>query len=324
MLNVRSLDPLCLDDVRGVMDSYWQKQLYLATSKGTEKELGTFSEDQKGQIIQHLSHYILEFDEMFQKYSKFSILCAESLLVLRKWSEITLLCQDLPSSHLIGLKNSEFNNLFFGEGSLCAGSVMQYFSQFFKTHSPLDASPFPIASIDPLEVEEGGMMFYPFTLTDDFLETQTKGLRYLQAAYKAAYTFKTRDSLEFMPGSTLKNLELQLLNRIPNIEDSEEIAFKITDLVPKIKELLEKDEESDEKGYLLGIRGPINHSLALHLKEPFHFVDPTYGIGMASNVESLVLFLVSYLMEKYSQYSSFALLEIAPQHVNDEMATIED
>ncbi len=117
--------------------------------------------------------------------------------------------------------------------------------------------------------------------------------------------------MEFVPDRILKEKELQIVKRIPDSRTSQLQAFPIQHLIAELKQL---SIQGGQSGYLLGLSGPVNHALALHLNPPFHFVDPQYGIAIADSYEDLILFLAAHLTEKYANYNAFALLEIASRN----------
>lgn len=270
-------------------------------------------EDKKNEIDQqinfHLTQYIANFSSnqcALPTYKR-----VETLFARRKWVKLTQLCRLIGDSPFIFLNDSEIINLFLGNG-LCVGGVIQHFNRFFHERScgnsslfPLECPPFPIQ--DPLFSEEG-IRFYPFEVNADSLKMQTQHLRFLQTAYKASFTFKKVGPLEFIPSSILKNHDLKVEKRIPDLSVSREKVLKITDLLPKLKELAEQN--THENGYLLAIKGEsMGHAIALHLKMPFHFMDLPHGVAVADSLEQLTLFLAVYLTEKYTTFYSFYLLE---------------
>lgn len=261
------------------------------------------------QITRHLTQYISVFSTSDR--SNPTLMRVENLLAMRKWVLCTQLCRQIGDSPFIHLNNSEVKNLFLEKG-LCVGGVVQHFSQFFKIPSahlsPQNTAPFPVRASLQVNLEEVGIKFYPFEVNRDSLEMQTKHLRFLQVVYKTSYAIKSVESLEFFSPSILRNQGLKVQKRIPDLRVSKEIALKITELLPTLKDLAEQDHP--DTGYLLGIKGErTSHAIALYLKTPYHFMDLPHGVAVADNLEQFTLFLTVYLTEKYTTFSSFSLLE---------------
>lgn len=257
--------------------------------------------------ILHITNFINNFYN--EEAQKPAALMQRNLMIFKKWENLSNLCHIMPNFPFSQLKECEINNFLLGNG-ICTGIIVHYFNQFFQMHVPLEASPFPLA-LDAIVTPTMGVNFYPFKINKKILEEQTTYLRFLQATYKLTCALKPRNSLEFLPNNILKNNGIEIVQRIPDNQVSGKNSFNITDLTFQLKQVADQDQ--NERGYLLGIGGSSNHALALYLKHPFHFVDPSLGIGTANNLEDLILFLASYLTKKYPNYLSFALLAFAPQ-----------
>lgn len=221
------------------------------------------------------------------------------------WKRVTYLCELIESPSCLRLKETQTISFFLGKG-LCLGIAINYFSIFFATQSITDSSPFPLSS--PVQTENETSKFYPFDINEKALENQSKQIRFLHAAYKVAIAFKAAESLEFLPNKILKNHNINITQRIP---DSQKPPENIERLLPLLKQWVDKKES--KKNYLLDIGSDLDrHALVLHLKSPFHFVDPPYGVGTANDLGSLLIFLAAYLTKKYPDYYYFNLLELEP------------
>ena len=253
----------------------------------------------------HLAQFISTYNEKVQAPSRKAVLKAECFLTMNKWSELIRKCRLINISPLTP---SDINQFYLGEG-ICTGNVIEYFSDFFSSHSPLDSPLFPISLNSQNQDLDPCVNFFPFIFSQETIENSTSKARFLQAAYKVAYALKKEDNfMEFVPHGILKEKKLKIVKRIPDSKTSQEYAFPIQHLIVELKQLSTQESQS---GYLLGLSGPANHALALHLNPPFHFLDPKYGIAIASSTEDLILFLAAHLTEKYSNHDAFALLEIA-------------
>lgn len=248
------------------------------------------------QVVNHLASYVKHMSNTFPRAA---IVKAEALLAMRKWTTFTTFSGSIPDN----LVEADVAHLFLKEG-LCASAVVQYLSLFFKTRSPLLSVACPV-NADPLKESE--ISFYPINFQDACLEEKTQYLRFLQAAYRTASSsnFKKSNTLDYIPKKILKRQNLELVQRLPA---KEKFAFPITDLLKIIKEL--ENQNSQDTAYLLGLAGPQNHSLVVHVNKPYHFFDPRYGLALCSDKrEEFMLFLVSYITEKYPSHQHFALLE---------------
>jgi hypothetical protein len=226
----------------------------------------------------------------------------------RKWVSLVGLCQSFGSSAFASISDAEMNSIFLGkEIGLCTATILHYFGKFFRFRSPQWSSPFALKTI-PYVDAQSRVKFYPFAIYSATLEKQTRMLRFLQASYKIAYALK-KDPLKLVPPNMLKKEHLQIVKRIPDPDAQHRLSFEIKELLPELRKLA---SQSSSEGYLLALAGPINHSLGIYLQDPFHFIDPSNGIGIAQSSEDLILFLASYLAEKFSNYRHFALLELAP------------
>ncbi len=255
----------------------------------------------------HLSQFITSFQRNLSE----NFLAAENLLK-KKWSDFNSLCRSFEDSAIASaLTTSQITYLFFD--GLCMGTSIEYLGKFFKNRLPLSSStsPFPVSS-KPYVTTEGNAQFYRFILDADCVEKQTSRFRFMQIAYKVAYALNKTNlkSREIIPEGILRKNKLEITKRIPDPEITKTLAFPIKDLVPELKKLISSD---NTKAYLLAMGGSsssTNHVLTLYLHEPFHFVDPSNGIGFASNKEDLILFLASYIDEKFPKYSAFSILEL--------------
>lgn len=253
---------------------------------------------QSMQIALHLNHYILCLSDL----SSFSTHRIESLLVLRKWSNMTTLCRLISHSPFSSLSEHEVSSFFLGSG-LCAGATIYHFSKFFQMGSPLE-SIYPIR--EKLEVcggVEKNAEFHPFYLEKESLNQFPSSLRFLQASYKLARSKCKQRS--YISATVLKNFKLRLVKRIPELKEGVKMFFKVEALIPQLKLCSDQD-----RAYILGIRyGDKSHALAVYPSAPYHFVDPMNGIGVAENVQNFLLFLANFLTEKYPNCTKFALLE---------------
>ena len=227
------------------------------------------------------------------------------LMALRNWVILRPLCQSIVNSPFSALNDYEITSLLF-EGGLCAGSVIYHFSKFFKEGGSL-------ISILPMKEEslkpdrEECIQFYPFHIEKEEFALQSQPWRFLQATYKIGrkLSLNGKKSPEFIPSNILENLALRFIRRIPEAQEDVKCFSDIKALISQLKEC-----GNQHKAYLLGIgNGLHSHALAVYLNSPFHFVDPSYGVGTARKLQDLLLFLTVYLTENYSDYQSFALLE---------------
>lgn len=226
----------------------------------------------------------------------------------RKWASLVELCQSFGSSVFASISDAEMNSIFLGkEIGLCAATILHYFSKFFQFHSVHWSSPFALKT-NPQVDAQSGVKFYPFAIHSATLEKQTRILRFIQASYKIAYALK-KEALKLVPPNILKKEHLQIIKRIPDPDAQHRLSFEIKEFLPELRKLASQPSSG---GYLLALAGPINHSLGIYLQDPFHFIDPSNGIGIAQSSEDLLLFLASYLAEKFPHYRHFALLELAP------------
>lgn len=250
----------------------------------------------------HLSSFIDQFNETVRFFPEETILKMECIQVMRQWSIFTLFSNSIET-HSSLLTTLEVNSLFLGEG-LCAAATVEYFSRFFKHFSPLKSIPLPVA---PHALHESDILFYPINLQVANLEEQTRHLRFLQSAYKVASSMKQADSFEYVPKKLLTQQQLKLVHRYPALNEKGKLVYPITELLKTLKNLPSQNHK--KAGYLLGLAGAQNHSLALYLQPPYHFFDSRFGLAVSDNKEEFLLFLASFLTEKYPDHSGFALLE---------------
>lgn len=263
--------------------------------------------ERKNEITSHLSQYIKYFRDRNTLFSRKIFLQLESLESIKRWGALSKISIAVPS-FLFSLAETDKEDLLMGLKGICAGMVAQYLGRFFQVFSPLEASPFPLDN-QVLRDPTSSTSFYPFSLsmTQTDLIKNTKNTRFLQAAYRTAYMSKnkTADSLEFLPQGILKKVGVRVVSREPP-HQSGLSAHEIEQLLPQLKLL---ESSSVNSGYLIALGGATHHALAIFLHPPFHFMDPTYGIGIADNLESLLLFLVNFVTFKYPKSASFSLLE---------------
>jgi hypothetical protein len=293
-----TLTSISLENITRTINGYLERKLINLTAVN-------HLEEKEKKAVLHLSHFIANFSKPYLTSQRESIIRTESLLWMKKWSNFSQLCQLMENSPFSNLSDSESNQFFLGEG-LCFGVVVHYFSQFFQNSSPKKAAPFPLSSIPHADLGSC-VTFYPFIVNDQILNEKTRHFRFLQASYTTAYAFKSKESMEFVPNEMLKKNKLNLVKRIPDLAITEKLAFQMPELVPELKKLINQEN----RGYLLALGGPSNHAIALHLRPPFHFLDPSNGIAFADKLEDLVIFLATYLNEKFPDHHSFALLEFA-------------
>lgn len=251
-----------------------------------------------GDVLCHLSSIITLFNQRYQKCPREAILRMESFLSMKKWTEFSKMNREIVP-YFSSLNHSDVNSIFLGKG-LCVGVTIQYLSQFFATGLLLESASLPIVQ-EPISFST--VKFYPIDSKAADLKEKTKVLRFLQAAYTIASSFKPGDSFEYIPKRLLSEKNLELVNRFP----SNKTSYPIDDLLLTLKNL--EDGGKKKKGYLIGLAGLENHSLELHLQAPYHFFDQQYGLAISEDKEEFLLFLANYLTEKYSGYPSFALLE---------------
>lgn len=212
----------------------------------------------------------------------------------RTWALIGHILETLGASKLSDLSQ----DIILGEG-LCAGTCIQWLSQFFQTR----------LSVLPTK----GITFFPLEVADSSkVEEATRPFRFLQASYKiSSQVHKIFPSLnltspEYFSSKLLRAKNMRLGRRLPGGAD-----YPIADLLKQLKNLT-----GQSKGYLMGIssKNPAcqNHAIALHLEGPFCFLDPAFGEGVAETKTDLLLLLAAHLMKNYPDYTSFALLEFLP------------
>lgn len=298
-----------------MLSAFWKKKIQYALPNG--KRI-VRNNTQEKLILLHIDQFIAHFNnDALQKASSLQL---RRWIVLSGWTNLSILCQLMPNSCFSNLSNSEINNFLLGEG-ICTGTVIHYFNQFFQTHSPTKSSPFPLA-LNAIMSVKNRAEFYLFKSDKAFLEKQTDRLRFLQASYKLAYELKPTHSLEFLSTGILKNANIEIVQRIPDSQELGKNAFSIQELIFQLKQLA---QNQNDRGYLLGVSGATtHHALGLYLQAPFHFLDPGQGIGIANRLEDLILFLASYLTERYSQCVSFALLAFEPQNSKTEKGREEE
>jgi hypothetical protein len=260
--------------------------------------------------IFYIAQYILHFDNKARTKNESNSLRSKSIVALDKWTELSKLCQLIGKAALpISWSDTQKSAFFLKEG-VCAGTVLGYFSNFFKEldNPPpfpslpphLHSSPFPLGT--ELQSIQTNVQFYPFQLNEQVTE-ESSHLRFLHATFKIGARFKG-NTTEITSAKILKQIGLKLNRRIPL---EEKISFKIEELIPQLNQLT-----SPHNGYLLAIindTGESNHALALYLQAPFHFVDSNYGIAVAQSLDTLLLFLANFLLEKYPNHHKFVLLE---------------
>ena len=123
---------------------------------------------------------------------------------------------------------------------------------------------------------------------------------------------KNADSFEYVPNKLLNRQQLKMVNRYPALKEKTKLVYPITDLLKTLKNLPSRNHK--KAGYLLGLAGAQNHSVALYLQPPFHFFDSRFGLAISDNKEEFLLFLANFLTEKYPDHSGFALLEFTAAH----------
>jgi len=263
--------------------------------------------DKKKQIALHLTDYVLHVCDI-SKFFSAKKCHMECLFALKNWKMLSNLCHLIEDSPFLSLRDNEVLNFMLGDG-FCVGAVVYHFSKFFEMRSPL-SSIFPVKNA--LQVESKQSKFYPFYIENDKFDHQSKPLRFLQAAYRIESIFKSKNSEfgvknseKFISPKVLEKFDLRLIKRLPEFDENEKKYFDIEELIPRLKNC-----GNQNRAYLLGISDRhAKHALAVYPSEPFHFVDPSFGIGTAGNFEELLLFLTNYLVEKYSTYKTFALFE---------------
>lgn len=252
--------------------------------------------------FKHVSSYLIYINEIFQAYPRVAILHREFRLACKKWAAFSNFNSSIVSA-FSSLTQATVNQLFLGEG-LCTAVAIQHFTQFFKTHSLLESVSLPIVD-EPLH--ESGLFFYPIKPLNGDFEKYSGHLRFIQAAYRVAQLGKMDSSFEYVPEKILSQQHLQLVRRLPALNDADSNAFRMQDLLKTLSDLASPDSENT--GYLLGLGGPQNHAIALHLQSPYHFFDPEYGLAVSASVEELLLYLANHLTQRYPEHTAFALLE---------------
>lgn len=275
-----------------------------------------YKKSQENQMRDHIIQFVVHFRSAPIMFYRPELRRVESLLALRRWVQLTRLCQSIGASPFSSLRDSEVRNLLLDQG-ICVGVVLQHLSQFFQTDDPLVSSSFPILS--KIQLDEVG--FHPFDANENVLRTRTNHLRFLQAAYRIA-SLKSISAFEFAPPAVLKSKGLILGKRCPDYSLGR-AGLDIGELLPTLKNIIRQNKAA---GYLLGIKSShTSHAIGLSLRSPYyHFIDPSYGIGIAKSLEQLVLFLVIYLTEKYSSSHSFAIMELFPATVFTKRGSRED
>jgi len=264
------------------------------------KEKSIFSDDHFHESgTRHLCHFLNLCSRLIE-FPRPEVLKLESLLVMRKWVEFSR-CNREVTSNFLSLGNEAVNSIFLGNG-LCTGAIVQFFGHFFQTHDPVASVPLPIDS-QPKMVH--GISFYPINPKDSKLLEKTKHLRFLQAAYGVASSVRGKKTFEYVPDHILNREKLCSLRRLPDV-DSKESSYPLLALIPILKSL---EGVKHETGFLLGLSGPQNHSIALHLEVPYLLFDPAQGMAIANTREDLLLFIANILTVKYPEHSRFALLE---------------
>lgn len=286
-------------DITSIMQNFWIAK-YDPTSALSPKEISGKKERLK-RIALHLGHYILHRNDLASFYSP-HLFQLESLLALRQWTSLSALSRSMDQSPFAGLSDKDKRDLLFEEG-LCVGGVVKHFEKFFTKLSPL-SSIFPIASKVKATLLNGKAYFHPFTFDSEKFTETTRSLRFVQAAYRITSLKKKKGEVAFLPANVLEKFKLKFVRRIPDIKDK--FHLHIDELIPEFNKC-----SLPNKAYVLAVsNGVKSHALAVYPSKPFHFVDPSMGIGTTENVDDLFLFLANYLNENYSTYETFALLEL--------------
>lgn len=254
--------------------------------------------------VHHLSSFLEYYCEAYLGSQRESFRKSASFLTMKKWSDFGKLTSSIHAD-LSSSSAFDVDGIFLKDG-LCTAANVQYFSGWFQKRSPLDAIPFPVLS-DPLNFSK--VKFYPLNPADPSLVEKTRHTRFLQAAYKIASKVKPVHSFEYVPEKLLKQHQLEVTSRLPSTQASPHV-LPIEELLKTLKGLEGKGDK--ERGIMLGLAGPQNHSIALYFDGPtYHFLDPRYGVAIAETKEEFMLFLAHYLTVKYPDHAHFALLEFS-------------
>jgi hypothetical protein len=300
---------MSINDITSIMQSFWLSK-YDAIDLSQGRPLKRNKRDiLTRRIALHLTQYILSYSNASVLFSpdRFRL---ESLLALRKWTQLSQICKSIAHSSLKPLSDA-IENFLFGEG-LCAAMVVYHFSKFFEKPSFLN-HPFVIKEISELDLNKK-VCFYSFDLDKSALKGHSNTLYFLQAAYRVTRAFNNKKSSEYIASPILGKFGLKLEKRIPQLKEeaTEKSFFYIEELISRLKKHCLLD-----KAYLLGISdGLTAHALGVYLGEPLHFIDPGFGIGTAESQDELLLFLANYITEKYPYHQTFALLEFSSQPLN--------
>lgn len=288
-----------ISQMTSLMENFWATKHDLQRLRYT---LPIFEDNLIQRIALHVTNYILNFSESSIFFSK-ELFKIESLLSLRKWSQLSEICKLITTSSFNFLDDDEKENLLLGEG-LCTAIVINHFKEFFFRASNLDIPHYAQLNI---ELDENSRVcFFSFQLDKEAL-IENRGLRFVQAAHKLSCIFHDSKNLQYFSSSVLDKFALRLRKRIPEITKDKrgKFYFYIEDLIPQLKKC-----KNEKKAYLLGISDYFSsHAIGIYMDHPFHFIDPSYGIGTAESLDELLLFLANYITEKYPQHQTFAILE---------------
>lgn len=265
------------------------------------------------EIASHLSHCVPKGLPYDQKFGAF--------FLLKTWADMTKLTAKFGSSSISELQLSKIQSESWlcGNGC-CLGAVISHFDCFLKTRDPLK-SIFPVDDLISAKIagESNTILLHRFSLDKEALENSSR-LRFVQAAHLLSGLFpeaikKRKQDIssspsffsEVIPARVLKKFNLQMSQRIPAHSEGKS-GCEMEDFIPQLQQLT-----SQNKMYVLGINdGRGSHAIGVHLEQPFHFIDFKYGIVTAENRDDMILFLANFLTEKYTNFNTFALLELAP------------
>lgn len=283
MLTISELSPAT------IIQQYERQKGFTAVTEIALAHLSSF--------IAHISPPIV-FHPLLSKKSiedKSNAVCA---FARDKWTNFTTFCEPLQPQ-LVHLSEKELKDLFFDFGP-CQAAVVQYFSQLDRTGSPTESIPLPIVE-EPMI--NSLLKFYPIRPKE--LQSKTRELRFLMAAFKMAVHCRSALSLEYFPEKILDRYHLKPVSCLPSLEEGN-VTYAMKDILKVFKDLNLKNH------FLLSLAEKgADHAIALHLQSPYHFFDPAFGLAVSENKEEFFLFLVSYLTTKYPGCSSFRLLEFA-------------
>jgi hypothetical protein len=205
------------------------------------------------------------------------------------------------------LSEKELNAFSLG-GGMCAGIAALHISQRLKNpQAPVNAKPiFPL--LEPRRYAASGMTIYPF----DLKKNLTGEMRFLHASYQFAHQFSPSFN-EILPDAVTSKYKLAIHQKFPSKETHSKPYLDINNLVFELRKIA--PAINAEKGQIwLGIRGGDGppHVLALHLNEPYHLMDPGFGILEFDSMEDLLTNVPLYLKSGHPEYTQASLGQFNP------------